>query len=198
MYDLDDGASDHHYHDSYAGAAGNWHDWQSWGHDYSTGNPNITGWYANLVTCGVYTPVRSEANTVIVLKEGHLRTTLVVLSLAATMSAACASGSTSEGGGVTPNYQNPLIHGVSISMNDVGQDLAFKAIVPTTGTFGTPSKILVDVSNVPQQRSVVFQYNLSPGGLVNVGESIWDGGNWTNYVSSWSGSPTRRRLPARP
>lgn len=116
-----------------------------------------------------------------------MRTTLVVLSLAATMSAACASGSTSESGGVTPNYQNPLIHGVSISMNDVGQDLAFKAIVPTTGTFGTPSKILVDVSNVPQQRSVVFQYNLSPDGLVNVGESIWDGGNWTNYVSSWVG-----------
>lgn len=55
VYDLDDGASDHHYHDSYAGAAGNWHDWQSWGHDYTTGNPNITGWYANLVTCGVYT-----------------------------------------------------------------------------------------------------------------------------------------------
>jgi hypothetical protein len=26
VYDLDDGASDHHYHDSYAGAAGNWHD----------------------------------------------------------------------------------------------------------------------------------------------------------------------------
>jgi hypothetical protein len=43
------------YHDSYAGYASNWHDWQSWGHDYTTGNLNITGWYANLVTCGVYT-----------------------------------------------------------------------------------------------------------------------------------------------
>jgi hypothetical protein len=104
------------------------------------------------------------------------------------MSAACASGSTSEGGGVAPNYQNPLFHGVSVPMNDLRQDLAFEAIVPPTGTFGTPSNMLVDVSNAPRQRSVVFQYNLSPDGLVNVGESIWDGGNWTDYVDGWVGT----------